>query len=245
MTKNIIVSNFIVERFNELNLSNKEFRNRIDKAIYKSESSINLPSDSAISKWVNGIDVPEPKMWPFIAEALEVSLEELRNGKLKEPDVLEKTIKDLEAIVQSNKIEKNAIINLLSFDHHHSLIFFLVLGSTGLFFLNATLWKSGLMYLISIIVFIMTNHYDVKRHMKETDQPKEYYSMKNDFAFAFNIIKQDNLISKVCKQFFLLIIILALLPTLENIFYKGTFYITCSVYLGLAVILLIKFTRKK
>ena len=137
-----------------INLTNKEFRNRIDKAIYKSESSINLPSDSAISKWVNGIDVPEPKMWPFIAEALEVSLDELRCGKIKEPDVLEKTIKDLKELAHSNEIEKNAIINLLSFDRYHSLIFFLLLGSIGLFFLNATLWKSGLIYLISIMASV-------------------------------------------------------------------------------------------
>lgn len=240
-----VINNFIRKRALELNLDQAEFVARIDKAIDNSGLDIKRYDNSTINRWRNGKTTPQEEMWPFIAEALEVSLEELRNGKLKEPDVLEKTIKDLEAIVQSNKIEKNAIINLLSFDHYHSLIFFLVLGSTGLFFLNATLWKNELIYLISIIVFIMTNRYDVKRHMKETNKPKEYYSMKNDFAFAFNIIKQDNLISKVCKQFFLLIIILAFLPTLESIFYKGTFYITSSIYLGLATILLIRYLRKK
>ena len=240
-----VINNFIRKRVLELNLDQAEFVARIDKAIDDSGLDIKRYDNSTINRWRNGETTPQEKMWPFIAEALEVTLDELRNGKLKEPDILEKTIKDLEEIVNSNKIEKTAIINLLSLDRYHSLILFLLLVSVGLFFLNATLWKSGSIYLISIIVFIMTNRYDIKRHMKETNQPKEYYSMKNDFAFAFNIIKQDNLISKVCKQFFLLIIILAFLPTLESIFYKGTFYITCSIYLGLAAIWLIKYLRNK
>ena len=39
-------------------------------------------------------DEAKPKKGEDLEASIEVSLEELRNGKLKEPDVLEKTIKD-------------------------------------------------------------------------------------------------------------------------------------------------------
>lgn len=241
----------VIKHINELCLQSGmqpvEFYNRICDAINADESSsVDIPDKGNVNKWYNGKHEPGAEMIPYIAKALGVSEDEIRLGRKPETDYLKDEIDKLNDVLNMNEEEKKQLSKLLFIGRYYLRLFALFLYAMGFVFLNSMIWQSGWGYLIAIILIVVAYRYDVLRYRNQFGNEKQNLpnKVKSDFEFLKYLLKKD-LVSRLSLNILIVMMTIIFLPVLETSFYRGKFYITCTVYFLIATLLLIKSIFRK
>lgn len=222
---------------------------KLVESILSSEKNIKIPDNSTMNRWYNGKNSPPDEVLPFIAEVLGVDVDDLRVGKKLDFNYLENEINKLTELLISGESEKSIALALLSLDKYSLNVFTTALLFFGILLLNHTYWDNVYISAISFIIFIGVFVKDTGKYYKDQRQLNhsftnfcrtEVSSMKAFLTFCF----QDNLIAYVVLQYLIIVVIVAFLPCIESIFYRGTFHISSTIYIFLGILLLIKSYRK-
>ena len=125
-------------------------------------------------------------------------------------------------------------------DGYYLRLFAAFLISAGTILLNATLWKNGLVYTVPLVLFTAVLIYDDKRQKKIDGKRNSLMEQtKSNVEFLKTLLQKD-LVSRLALNLLLVIILIIFLPSIESFFYRGKFFVSCTVYFVTAVILLIK-----
>ena len=239
--KNDKIKNHIYELYLQSGMQSKEFEERICDSINSDvNAAIKIPDHSTMVRWHNGETVPNANMFPYIAKALGVSEEEIRLGEKPETDLYKEQLKQVNDVMNLNEVERQKLSRLLFLSKYVLRLFAAFLLSYGLFLLNATLWQNGLLYLIPLVIIIILVRYDRKKNKDffRTEKEKGFVQRSKEDLEFFKYILQKELVSRLCLNMMILITFIIFLPALETHFYRGKFYITCTVYFFTGALLL-------
>ena len=239
--KKDIVKKHIKELREELRLSSGEFHRLICDAIAaEGNESAKYPELSTTDRWFNAVTDPDRESYPYIAEALGVSEDEIALGKKPRTEVLEEEVQRLGDLLKLDDGEKKKLSALLIMEGYFLRLFAVMLISLGTIYLNSTLWKNGLVYLIPLILIAAVLIYDKKREKRITgkrNNPVE--QAKSNIKFLKTLLKKD-LVSRLALNLLLVMLLIIFLPSIESFFYRGKFFVSCTVYFATALILLVK-----
>ena len=231
--KNVKIKKHINELCLQSGMQSKEFEEKISDAINSDEkATVNIPDHSTMNRWYNGETEPNPEMFPYIAKALDVSEEEILLGEKPETDYLKEEIKRVSEILELNEKERQKLSRLLFKSKYYLRLFATILFAFSAYLLNITLWKNVYIFLIAIIVILITIKYD-KRKYKDyyAEEKRKSFSEKNKENIEFiKFLLKKELVSRLCLNMFIMIVAIIFLPVLETLFYRGKFYITCTMY---------------
>ena len=160
----------IRELCDQKNIDYKKLHQLILKKM-EDDNNYDYLDPSIVNKWYNcktkSIDEKYAK---YVAEALDVPEDEIRLGK---PIDSETEFESIKKKLELSENEKDRIAKILYLDRYYLRLLSLIFASIGVFLLNATIWKNGLIYLAAIIVLISAFRYDEKKYFKETGQKKK------------------------------------------------------------------------
>ena len=240
------MSNKKAKHINDLclksNLAPGAFHRRICDAIASDETcELAPPEISTTNRWYNGETYPKDQWHPYIAQVLEVSVEEIATGERPKADKMQDELEDLLKRINQSEEEKRRLASLLFMEKYYLRFFASFLIGVGIIFLNSTFWQNGLLYTLAIVFVIVINIYDNKREKKLHGNKTERTAdrIKDNIYFVKSLMEKT-LISRLALNMLIVIIAIIFLPTIELLFYRGKFYITCTVYFITAAILLIK-----
>lgn len=239
------INRFIHKRCLELDLTPTEFGKRIDRYIEDDGSKVKGKDSSTYRKYYNGKITPGEDVLPYVAKALGVTFDELMACKRSRFLAVEEQLEGLQYLLEISENEAKLVYKLCNFDKSYSRFFCFLFFSLGLFFLNATIWKSGIIYLACILILIYALVKDRIKYKKECKDQKALKKEINDITLFWNYLKKDNIVSSTLKVYLIGWIPVSFLPFIESIFYRGTFYITSLVYLSLALLFFVKYIRTK
>ena len=230
----------IRELCDKKNIGYKELLELICTAIDNDGNKIDYPAEATVNRWLNQqVKKIDEKYIKYVAEALNVSEKEIRLGEPLNPEAeeLERIKKQLEL----DENEKNQIARILYLERYYLRIFSLVFALYGLFLLNLTHWKNPIVFMLTVFLFALAMEFDKKKDLKETGRKKK--SFKDDFreiAEVLKIISKKGLFNRVLLLMLVLMFAVFFLPFVESLFYKGTFYISSTVLLLVAVALFVE-----
>lgn len=238
---NKLIGKHIRELCQERRLSPGEFHTRVWNAIEDDGiQKADYPDIATTDRWYNAKTNPEKKWHPYIAKALGVSEDEITLGKKPREEALKEEVQRLGDLLKLNEAEKKKLSSLLIMDGYYLRLFAAFLVSAGTILLNATLWQYGLVYLIPLVLFTAALIFDGRRQRKiDGKRISLLEKTKSNIEFLKTLLKKD-LVSRLALNLFLVMILIIFLPSIESIFYRGKFFVSCTVYFVTAVILLIK-----
>lgn len=215
-----------------------EFKKKVEEVYDLDERTFEFVSEITMYNWFNGNQRPKDEWLDILAEVLEVNKAELQEGK--ELPMLQHNI-ELEVKYEDSKTETDLIDAILfdnGFDIRNAS---LILISIGMFYLFCVLSLRFIacIFLLPFIYFIIK---EAKPLNKEHDEFKK--ENKNVLIKILKYIKDHRTVSSVLVHYIITIVILAIIPLLEFIFYRGNFKISCTIYLIVGSMLYI-ISRKK
>ena len=246
--KNDKITKHIHELCLQSGMQSNEFEEKICDAINSDvNSGVEIPVHSTMNRWYNGETVPNTKMFPYVAKALDVSEEEIRLGEKPQTDYLKNELEKVNEVLNMNEEEKQVLSRILFMSKYYLRLFAVFILSFGLFFLNSTLWKSGLVYLVIIGIVVFTYKYDKRKfsdYYKNEKEKSRKQKIKDDWEFIRFLLKKE-LVSRLCLNIVILVIVIIFLPVLETHFYRGKFFITSSIYFFIGFLLLCRSVENK
>lgn len=246
--KNTQVCDHISDLCFKKNIDYKQLHSLICDAIDESGKDIDYPDISIVNRWLNRqTGTPDKKWFPFIATALDVSVEEIAAGKETDAIKAMKEANKWAEMYNLNQQEKEKITKIIWWGKYHLIIFGLFALDLGVLFLNFTLWKNGLVFLLNIAFVIALVKYDDNKYKKETGiiGHQKLKEKANDEIQFFKYLFQDNIVSHITLIIVVTFCVLGFLPFIESLFYKGTYYLSSTLYFVIGFILIIQSIFKR
>ena len=214
------------------------FYNLVCDAINESESgSVEIPNMSTTNRWFRGETEPGKEMFPFIAKAFGVSEDEIALGRKPKWEIRQEEISQALSLEDD---EKKKLLALINMEPYYFRLFASLLISAGVILLNRTLGQNGLVYFVAIVVIGIALAYDDRREKRINGKRIGIGEQtKLNVEFLRSLLKR-NLVSRLVINVLLIVIFIIFLPSIELLFYRGKFFVSCTVYFITAVILLIK-----
>jgi hypothetical protein len=246
--KNTQVCDHIRDLCAEKKIDYKQLHSLLCDAIDYSLQEIDYPDPSIVNRWLNGqTGSPDKKWFPFIAKALDVPEEEIAAGKETDATKAIKEANRWAEMYNLNQQEKEKITRIIWWGKYHLIIFGLYSLDLGVLYLNFTLWKNGLVFLINIAIAVGLYRYDNRKYKKEAgigSRQKLKDRARDEIGF-YKSLFQDNIVSHITLIIIVTICVLGFLPFIESLFYKGTFYLSSTIYFVIAFLLIVQSVIKK
>lgn len=246
MGKDEKLMKFIKDECNAQKIYHSEFVDKIESSMILRGADLGKrKSESTINRWMNGEVTPDPCDYPYIADALGVTEDELRCGHRinKSLSVSQEEVEEQE----QRKREMNAILNLIRMNKYFNTILSIALFSLGLFCINNSLWKNSFVAIGSLSMFLLILAYDNRNESEPYDKPKEKLTLLSvmqkflkDISEFWKICKMPSLIGPICTICFWIIIFVSFLPFIESVLYDGKMLVSSGLYLMLSVFFLLR-----
>ncbi len=239
------ITKHIRELCDEQGIDYKELHQRILKAMEDDNNYDDYPDISIVNRWYNTkTKSVDEKYIKYIAVALRVTEDEIKLGKSLNPDfdALERIKKQLEL----DEDEKNRIAKVLYLDRYYLRIISFVCAMYGLFLLNNTLWNNRYVFFFTALLFFLALKYDKKKYLKETGQRNR--TVVEGFRENIETIKmlfKKALFNRILLLLFVLMSAVFFFPFIESLFYKGTFYLSTTILLLVAIVLFVESLTRK
>lgn len=194
------------------------------------------PESTTVHKWLNKRDrkTISPVYRKYVAAALEIPERELISG---EPDTQEsEQLKNYRKQLEFTEEELDQIANLLHLGKYYTRVLTAFAAAVGIILIDISTWKNVWIALGGIVVLIVTNEYDKRRYRKDTGRK---YSLKGNLGFFRGLKESKKTLYRVFIAFMCVTASVAFLPFLESLFYKGTYYVSGTVFLLLSAFFLV------
>lgn len=246
MAKDNKIKRFIRQECLEQGLDDKAFTDKFESSMIQRGADLGTrPDNSTINRWINAQKTPMPKWFPYIADVLGVSEDELRSGHRF---IDGNTLTNEESIELENRRKAmKVILNLIRMNKYFNYVLSLIFLSIGIYCLNYTLWKNPYLSLISLCMFICTFIYDNRKAPDRNKNPKNKFTLKKviqdyflDILEFWKICQRTSLIGSVSKICFAISVFIFCLPILELILHDGKLFISCTIYFMLCLFFLFR-----
>lgn len=230
----------IRELCDKKNIGYKELHELICTAIDDDGNKIDYPSEPTVNRWLNcQVKTIDPIFIKYVAEALDVPADEIKLGKPVDPNIeeLERIKKQLEL----DENEKNQIAKILYLEKYYLRVFSLIFALYGLFLLNLTIWKNPVVFLFTILLFAVVMEYDKKKYLKENSRKRRMLGEGiREITDVVKIVSRKGLFNRALLLMLVLIMAVFFLPFVESLFYRGTFFVSSTALLLVAVVLFLE-----
>lgn len=246
MTEQDDIKEFIYERACELNLQPKDFYERIESSMIERGigPGIEIVHRSTANRWINGNNEPSPIYYQFIADALEISLEELcKHNRMVDYQVIDKMNEYMRKFNDSNS-ELQSLISAILLDKKMIKIYAIILLLQAFQYASVTFFGAhylALVLFIAMLIALKKNWMDFAGKFNDGENDSD---VKHILKFL-DAYKSGNHVAHITMNYVIITLIMSFLPLLESLFYRGKFYISFIYYLLIGLFLFHRYLNNK